>query len=188
VGVAILLLVTYGAQIWFFLTSPESPTTAHAPEEVPEWGWRRALIILLASAAALTFASEVLVHTLEPAVASLGISEFFIGIILIPIIGNLAEHVVGVTLAYKNKMDFSLITSIGSATQIALFAVPVLVFFGLLVGYPVTLVFTPLEVVAVAVGVIIASFIALDGKSNWVEGLQLVSVYAILAIAFFFLT
>jgi Ca2+:H+ antiporter len=188
VGVAILLLVTYGAQIWFFLTSPESPTTAHAPEEVPEWGWRRAVVILLASAAALTFASEVLVHTLEPAVASLGISEFFIGIILIPLIGNLAEHVVGVTLAYKNKMDFSLITSIGSATQIALFAVPVLVFFGLLVGHPVTLVFTPLEVVAVAVGVIIASFIALDGKSNWVEGLQLVSVYAILAIAFFFLT
>ena len=188
VGVAILLLVTYGAQIWFFLTSPESPTAAHAPEEVPEWGWRLALGILLASAAALTFASEVLVHTLEPAVASLGISEFFIGIILIPLIGNLAEHVVGVTLAYKNKMDFSLITSIGSATQIALFAVPVLVFFGLLVGHPVTLVFTPLEVVAVAVGVIIASFIALDGKSNWVEGLQLVSVYAILAIAFFFLT
>ncbi|HJP72295.1 MAG TPA: calcium/proton exchanger [Candidatus Limnocylindria bacterium] len=188
VGVAILLLVTYGAQIWFFLTSPESPTAAHAPEEVPEWGWRLALGILLASAAALTFASEVLVHTLEPAVASLGISEFFIGIILIPLIGNLAEYVVGVTLAYKNKMDFSLITSIGSATQIALFAVPVLVFFGLLVGHPVTLVFTPLEVVAVAVGVIIASFIALDGKSNWVEGLQLVSVYAILAIAFFFLT
>ena len=147
-----------------------------------------ALGVLLASAAALTFASEVLVHTLEPAVASLGISEFFIGIIVIPVIGNLAEHVVGVTLAYKNKMDFSLITSIGSATQIALFAVPVLVFFGLLVGQPLTLVFTPLEVVSVGVGVLIASYIALDGKSNWVEGLQLVSVYLIVAIAFFFLT
>jgi Ca2+:H+ antiporter len=85
-------------------------------------------------------------------------------------------------------MDFSLITSIGSATQIALFAAPVLVFFGLIVGNPLTLVFTPLEVVAVAVGVLIASYIALDGKSNWVEGLQLVSVYLILAIAFFFLT
>ena len=188
VGVAILLLITYAAQTWFFLRSPESPTTAHAPEEVPEWGPRLALGILLASAAALTFASEVLVHNLEPAVASLGISEFFIGIILIPIIGNLAEHVVGVTLAYKNKMDFSLITSIGSATQIALFAVPVLVFFGLIVGNPVTLVFTPLEVVSVAVGVLIASYIALDGRSNWVEGLQLVSVYLIVAIAFFFLT
>ena len=187
VGVAILLLVTYIAQTWFFLRSPASPSDQE-PEEAPEWGWRRALGILLASAAALTFATEVLVDTLEPAVASLGISEFFVGIILIPIIGNLAEHVVGVTLAYKNKMDFSLITSIGSATQIALFAAPVLVFFGLAVGHPLTLVFTPLEVVSVGVAVLIASYIALDGRSNWVEGLQLVSVYSIVAIAFFFLT
>jgi Ca2+:H+ antiporter len=188
VGVAVLLLSTYAAQTWFFLRSPESPISWQAAEEEPAWSWRLSLGVLLASAAALTFASEVLVHTLEPAVASLGISEFFIGIILIPLIGNLAEHVVGVTLAYKNKMDFSLLTSIGSATQIALFAVPVLVFFGLVVGNPLTLVFTPLEVVAVGVGVLIASYIALDGRSNWVEGLQLVSVYAILAIAFFFLT
>jgi len=188
VGVAILLLITYAAQTWFFLRSPESPTAQHGPEEAAEWSWKVALGVLLAAAAALTFASEVLVHTLEPAVASLGISEFFIGIIVIPVIGNLAEHVVGITLAYKNKMDFSLLTSIGSATQIALFAAPVLVFFGLIVGNPLTLVFTPLEVVAVAVGVLIAAYIALDGKSNWVEGLQLVSVYLILAIAFFFLT
>ncbi len=188
VGVAILLLITYAAQTWFFLRSPESPTAQHRPEEVAAWSWKVALGVLLASAAALTMASEVLVHTLEPAVASLGISEFFIGIIVIPVIGNLAEHVVGITLAYKNKMDFSLLTSIGSATQIALFAAPVLVFFGLIVGNPLTLVFTPLEVVAVAVGVMIAAYIALDGKSNWVEGLQLVSVYLILAIAFFFLT
>jgi Ca2+:H+ antiporter len=191
IGVAILLIVTYLAQTWFFLRAPEAPAAArHADEEeeVAEWSWKVALGVLLASAAALTYASEVLVRTLEPAVASLGISEFFIGIILIPLIGNLAEHVVGVTLAYKNKMDFSLITSIGSATQVALFAVPVLIFFGLIVGHPVTLVFTPLEVVAVAVGVFIAGFIALDGRSNWVEGLQLISVYAILAIAFFFLT
>jgi Ca2+:H+ antiporter len=188
IGVAILLLVTYAAQTWFFLRSPELPGAIHGEQEVAEWGPRMSLGVLLGAAAALTFTSEVLVHTLEPAVASLGISEFFIGIIVIPIIGNLAEHVVGVTLAYKNKMDFSLITSIGSATQIALFAVPVLVFFGLVVGNPLTLVFTPLEVVAVATGVLIASYIALDGKSNWVEGLQLVSVYLIVAIAFFFLT
>ncbi|HEX2194426.1 MAG TPA: calcium/proton exchanger [Candidatus Limnocylindria bacterium] len=188
VGVAILLLITYAAQTWFFLRSPESPTAAAAPHEEPEWSWRLSLGVLLASAAALTATSEILVHTLEPAVAALGVSEFFVGIILIPLIGNLAEHVVGVTLAWKNRMDFSLITSIGSATQIALFAAPVLVFFGLLVGNPVTLVFSPLEVVGVGVGVIIAAYIALDGRSNWVEGLQLVSVYLIVAIAFFFLT
>ena len=188
VGVAILLLITYAAQTWFFLRSPTPPAGKPGENEVAAWGWRRSLGILLVSAAALTVTSEILVHTLEPAVKTLGVSEFFVGIILIPLIGNLAEHVVGITLAWKNKMDFSLITSIGSATQIALFAVPVLVFFGLLVGNPVTLVFSPLEVVAVAVGVFIAGFIALDGRSNWVEGLQLVSVYLVLAIAFFFLT
>ncbi|MGH2457101.1 MAG: calcium/proton exchanger [Candidatus Limnocylindria bacterium] len=188
VGVAVLLLLTYAAQTWFFLRAPETPATQHGQEEPPAWSWRLSLAVLLASAAALTVCSEILVHTLEPAVAALGISEFFIGIILIPLIGNLAEHVVGITLAWKNKMDFSLITSIGSATQIALFAAPVLVLFGLLVGNPVTLVFSPLEVVAVAAGVFIAAYIALDGRSNWVEGLQLVSVYLILAIAFFFLT
>jgi len=115
----------------------------------PEWSLRRSFGMLLVSAAALTAVSEVLVHTLEPTVAALGVSKLFIGMILIPIIGNLAEHIVGVTLAYKNKMDFSLITSLGSATQIALFAAPVLVFFSLVVGQPLTLVFTPLEVVAV---------------------------------------
>jgi Ca2+:H+ antiporter len=188
VGVAILLLLTYAAQTWFFLRSPESPPAAHHQEEPPAWSWRLSLGVLLAAAAALTVCSEILVHSLEPAVASLGISEFFVGIILIPLIGNLAEHVVGITLAWKNKMDFSLITSLGSATQIALFAAPVLVLFGLLIGNPVTLVFSPLEVVAVAVGTFIAAYIALDGQSNWVEGLQLMSVYLILAIAFFFLT
>ena len=121
-------------------------------------------------------------------VEAVGINRFFVGIILIPLIGNLAEHVVGVTLAYKNKMDFSLVTSLGSATQIALFAAPVLVFFGLIVGQPLTLVFTPLEVVAVGGGVLIAAYIALDGQSNWIEGLQLISVYIILSIAFFFIT
>jgi Ca2+:H+ antiporter len=187
VGVAGLLLITYCAHMFYYLRSPESPA-AHLQEEHAEWSGRTALGVLLGSAAALTAVSEVLVHTLEPTVEALGISRLFVGIILIPLIGNLAEHVVGITLAYKNKMDFSLLTSLGSATQIALFAVPVLVFFGLLAGHPLTLVFTPLEVVAVAVSVFIAGYIALDGRSNWVEGLQLTSVYIILGLAFFFLT
>src|SRR5918999_493929 len=188
IGTAVLLLATYAAQVAFYLTSPAAPTSVGSPEEPPEWSARRSLVILLASAGALTAVSEVLVHNLEPAVEALGVSKFFVGIILIPLVGNLAEHVVGITLAYKNKMDFSLVTSLGSATQIALFAAPVLVFFGLLTGNPLTLVFTPLEVVGVAVGGFIAAHIPLDGRSNWVEGLQLMSVYAILAIAFFFLT
>jgi Ca2+:H+ antiporter len=186
VGVAIVLIATYAAQTYFFFTSPEAP---EAEKEVRAgWSVRRSIGVLLASGVALTAVSEVLVHTLEPTVAALGVSKLFIGMILIPIIGNLAEHIVGVTLAYKNKMDFSLITSLGSATQIALFAAPVLVFFSLVVGQPLTLVFTPLEVVAVAAATFIAAYIALDGRTNWVEGIQLVSVYLILAIAFLFLT
>jgi Ca2+:H+ antiporter len=185
VGIALVLIVTYAAQLTFFLRS-DDVKTEHV--ETAEWSGRTALGVLIASAVALTAVSEALVHTLEPAIEALGVSPLFVGIILIPIIGNLAEHVVGVTLAYKNQVDFSLITSIGSATQIALFAAPVLVFYGLWVGHPLTLVFTPLEVVAVAVSVFIASFIALDGKSNWVEGLQLTSVYIILALGFFFLS
>jgi Ca2+:H+ antiporter len=187
-GVAGVLLITYAAQMWFYFTTPEATAPGErGEEEHATWSVRRSLGVLLGSAAALTVVSEILVHSLDPMVEAVGINRFFVGIILIPLIGNLAEHVVGVTLAYKNKMDFSLVTSLGSATQIALFAAPVLVIFGLLVGQPLTLVFTPLEVVAVGVGVLIASYIALDGRSNWVEGLQLISVYIILAIAFFFL-
>jgi Ca2+:H+ antiporter len=189
VGVAVVLLLTYAAQTYFYFSTPEATAPGERDREEPaEWSVRRSLVVLIGSAAALTVVSEILVHSLDPMVEAVGINKFFVGIILIPLIGNLAEHVVGVTLAYKNKMDFSLVTSLGSATQIALFAAPVLVLFGLLVGNELTLVFTPLEVVAVAVGTLIASYIALDGRSNWVEGLQLMSVYAILAIAFFFVT
>jgi Ca2+:H+ antiporter len=189
IGVAIVLLLTYAAQTWFYFSTPEATAPGERdPEERASWSVRRSLAVLLGSAAALTVVSEILVHSLDPMVESLGVSKFFVGIILIPLIGNLAEHVVGITLAYKNKMDFSLVTSLGSATQIALFAAPVLVFFGLLVGNELTLVFSPLEVVAVGVGTLIAAYIALDGRSNWIEGLQLISVYAILAIAFFFVT
>ncbi|HYM52925.1 MAG TPA: calcium/proton exchanger [Candidatus Dormibacteraeota bacterium] len=187
IGVAVVLLLTYAAQTWFYFSTPEATAPGERdPTERATWSVRQSLGVLLGTAAALTVVSEVLVHSLDPMVNSLGISKFFVGIILIPLIGNLAEHVVGITLAYKNKMDFSLTTSLGSATQIALFAAPVLVFFGLLVGNELTLVFTPLEVVAVATGTLIAAYIALDGRSNWVEGLQLISVYTILAIAFFF--
>jgi Ca2+:H+ antiporter len=189
IGVAIVLLLTYAAQTWFYFSTPEATAPGERdPEEKATWSVRTSLGVLLGSAAALTVVSEILVHSLDPMVESLGVSKFFVGIILIPLIGNLAEHVVGITLAYKNKMDFSLVTSLGSATQIALFAAPVLVFFGLLVGNELTLVFSPLEVVAVGVGTLIAAYIALDGRSNWVEGLQLISVYTILAIAFFFVT
>ena len=189
VGVAVVLLLTYAAQTYFYFSTPEATAPGERDREEPPNGacgarwWCSS-----APPPPSRWCPRSWCTRSTPWSRRWAINKFFVGIILIPLIGNLAEHVVGVTLAYKNKMDFSLVTSLGSATQIALFAAPVLVIFGLLVGNELTLVFTPLEVVAVAVGTLIASYIALDGRSNWVEGLQLMSVYAILAIAFFFVT
>jgi Ca2+:H+ antiporter len=120
-------------------------------------------------------------------VASLGVSELFLGIVIIPIVGNVAEHIVGVQVAYKNKMDLSLAISLGSSMQIALFVAPLLVFVSLLFGREMTLYFSLFEVVGLTLSVMIASLIALDGKSNWLEGAQLLAVYVILGLGFFFI-
>lgn len=193
IGVAILLLFLYGLSVVYDLTRPlgttvrsgdEASSVAHT--KVPG-GWKGPLLVLVVSAAALAWTSEILVGAVEPVVHTLGISEFFLGIILIPIIGNLAEHAVSIQLAYKNQMDFAVAVSLGSATQIALFAAPVLVFLSIPLGHPLTLVFAPFEVVAIAGASVIAALIAIDGESNWLEGAQLIAVYLILAVAFFFL-
>ena len=130
--------------------------------------------------------SEILVGAVEHTTEALGISEFFIGIIVVPLVGNVAEHVVAVQAALKNKMELSMAVSVGSSLQIALFVAPVLVFLSLLMGNPLTLVFNPFEIVALFVGVLIAAFVSQDGETNWLEGAQLLTVYAILALAFFF--
>ena len=192
-GVAGLLLVLYGLSVYYDLTRPLDQTVrpgdeVHATGHVTRpGGWRPALIVLLIAAAALAWVSEILVASIEPVIATLGVSEFFLGLILIPIIGNLAEHMVAVQLAAKNRMDFALAVSLGSATQIALFAAPVLCFLSLALGHPLTLVFTPFEVVAIGLGALIAALIAIDGESNWLEGAQLIATYLILAVASFFL-
>jgi Ca2+:H+ antiporter len=116
-----------------------------------------------------------------------GISEFFLGIILIPLVGNVAEHVVAVQMALKDRMNLSLAISIGSSLQIALFVTPILVFASLIMGNPLQLTFDQFEIVAMIGASLIAALIALDGESNWLEGVQLLAVYAIIALAFFFL-
>ena len=146
-----------------------------------------AVALLVISAAALAWVSEILVGSVEPVVHQLGVSEFFLGIVLIPIIGNLAEHLVALQLARKNQMDFAIAVSLGSATQVALFAAPLLVFLSIPLGHPLTLVFTPFEVLAVGLTAIVAALIAVDGESNWLEGAQLIATYLILAVAFWFL-
>ena len=151
----------------------------------PAWTGRVAVVVLLIAAGLLAVLSEILVGAIEPFIERFGLSEFFVGVILIPTIGNLAEHLVAVQLAFKNKMEFAMAVAFGSSLQVALFVAPVLVLLGLAVGQPMDLVFEPLEVAAVGVAVGISALIAFDGESNWLEGALLTLVYIILAVSFF---
>ncbi|HEX5013983.1 MAG TPA: calcium/proton exchanger [Candidatus Limnocylindrales bacterium] len=186
--VALLLMVGYVLSLVFAFTNPSETLGGHEPPEGhggPAWSGRVAVVVLLASAALLAVLSEILVGAIEPFIETFGLSEFFVGVILIPTIGNLAEHVVAVQLAYKNRMEFAMAVSFGSSLQVALFVAPVLVLLGLVVGQPMDLVFAPLEVAAVGVAVAISALIAYDGESNWLEGALLCLVYVVLAVSFF---
>ena len=154
----------------------------------PRWSVPVSVGVLAVSTLGIVFLSEFLVGTVEPVVASLGVSELFLGVIVIPIVGNVAEHIVGVQVALKNKMDLSLAISLGSSLQIALFVAPVLVFVSLLFGKELTLYFSLFEVSLLGMAVILATFIAQDGESNWLEGAQLLAVYLIASLGFFFIS
>ncbi len=131
--------------------------------------------------------SEFLVGVVEPVAEELGVRELFLGVILIPIVGNVAEHLVGVQAAIKNEMDLSMNISLGSSMQIALFVAPLLVFLSIFIGpREMTLFFSLFEVIVLGMSVLIASFISLDGESNWLEGAMLLAVDVIAAIGFFY--
>ncbi len=183
IGVAVVLVVLYALYLLFYLRRQEQPG---GEQQQPEFGKVASLALLLGTTAAVAYVSEAFVETIEPLVEEIGISELFIGVILVPIIGNVAEHVVGVQIAYKDKMDFSMAISLGSSLQVALLVTPILVFLGPLLGHPLDLVFTPLELASLGAAVIVTAFIALDGESNWLEGAMLCGVYTIAALAFFF--
>jgi len=186
--IAVVLMVGYGlALVWQF-TNPERTLGGHGDpggHAGPAWNGRTAVGVLLVTAALLALLSEILVGSIEPFIEQFGLSELFVGVILIPTIGNLAEHLVAVQLAYKGKIEFALAVSFGSSLQVALFVAPVLVLLGLAIGQPMDLVFHPLEVAAVGAAVGISALVALDGESNWLEGALLMLVYLILAISFF---
>jgi Ca2+:H+ antiporter len=188
-GTAVAMLVIYvlGLLFSFRFASPEPALGLEVEaEEHSTWSTRTALLVLLGATVLIAVLSEVLVGAVEQTVAVLGVSEFFIGIIVVPLVGNVAEHAVAVQTAIKNKIELSMAVSLGSSLQIALFVAPLLVFISLLMGNPLTLVFNPFEIVALFVGVLLAAFVAQDGETNWLEGAQLLTVYAILALAFFF--
>jgi Ca2+:H+ antiporter len=149
---------------------------------------RRAVVTLLAATALVAWMSELLVGAVEEASHALGLTEVFVGVIVVAIIGNAAEHSTAILVAMKNHMDLSLNIAIGSSIQIALFVAPVLVFASYLMPHgPMDLRFTPFEVLAVVAAIAVVNLVSQDGESNWLEGAMLLAVYVVLGIAFFFL-
>ncbi|HEX2980193.1 MAG TPA: cation transporter, partial [Anaerolineaceae bacterium] len=192
-GVAGVMIVLYGLGLLYSLRQPAaSPVTHRSTETLPKnhhngMGTRRALIILALSTLGVVWMSELLVGAVEHVTTNLGLSEFFLGIILIPIVGNVAEHLVAVTVALRNQMDLSVEIAVSSSVQIALFVAPLLVFISLIIGHPLTLIFNQFELISLGAAVIIAALVASDGESHWLEGAALLAVYLILGLAFFLL-
>jgi Ca2+:H+ antiporter len=186
--VSVVLIFGYVLSLIFQFTHPDATLGGHGGPEGhagPAWSARVAIAVLIGAAVLLAVLSEILVSSIDSFIEAFGLTPFFVGVVLIPTIGNLAEHLVAVQLAYKDKMEFAMAVSYGSSLQVALFVAPVLVLLGVVMGQPMDLVFQPLEVAAVAAAVGISALIALDGESNWLEGALLMIVYAILAFSFY---
>ena len=198
-AISVVLFLTYLGTLYFSLVTHKdlfvgeqmqgAPCeVGHEEEEAGEhWSKTRSLVTLLIATAFVALISEFLVGAVEDARGALGFTEVFVGVIVVAVIGNAAEHSSAVLMAMRNKMDLSLGIALGSSLQIALFVAPILIFASYLFGKPMNLEFTIPEVVAVIASVLIAEQICADGESNWVEGVQLLSVYAILGILFYFL-
>lgn len=191
-GVAGVMILLYVLALIYQLRDPRAHTyeddeyTA-VKQEAPHWSARQAAIVLLLATGAIVWMSEILVGSVEHVVLEVGITELFLGIIIIPLVGNVAEHLVAMQVAVKNQMELSLAISVGSSLQIAMFVAPLLVFISLLMGNPLTLVFNQFELIALMAAVLIAGLASLDGESNWLEGAMLLAIYAIIALGFFWL-
>lgn len=189
--ISIILFVTYLLSLVFTLRTHSHLYVGHAAAAGDEtlgeagWGTRKSVLVLLAATTFVALMSEFLVSTVEHAAQAFGMTDVFIGVVLIAIIGNAAEHSTAVLMAAKNRMDLVLNIAIGSSIQVALFVAPVLVFMSYLFGQPMDLRFTTFEVVSVVLTVGSVGFVAMDGESMWMEGVQLLAVYVILAIAFY---
>jgi Ca2+:H+ antiporter len=189
-GVAIVLLLSYAAGLWFSLKTHRSvfnPFSEDEEEEAHHWPVRRAATYLALSAVAVGVMSEILVGSISEASDDIGLSEFFVGVFVVAIVGNAAEHWVAVLVAAKNKMDLAVNIAVGSSAQIALFVAPVLVLASFVVGPdPMALVFNGYELGALLFAVLIANLVTQEGESNWFEGVQLLALYAVLGLVFYF--
>jgi len=193
--IAAILMVTYILSLVFTLkTHKHLYAGGHGGEEADEaigtqgWSTGKSLAVLLIATAFVALMSEFLVGAVQATAKTFGMTEVFVGVILVAIIGNAAEHSTAILMALKNKMDIAINIAVGSSIQIALFVAPLLVFLSYLIGpQPMDLIFTHFEVLAIVLSVFIIGFISQDGESNWMEGVQLLAVYGILGIAFYFL-
>lgn len=187
-GVSVVMIILYVIGLIYSFRGDDNVMT-HEPEPAskhkPEMTLRDTIILLVASTVGVVFMSEYLVGAVEHVVETFHISEFFLGIILIPVVGNAAEHFVAVQMAYRNKMELGVEIAISSSLQIALFVAPLLVFISLAMGHPLTLIFNTFELMALGAGIMITVLVSQDGESNWLEGATMLAVYAILAMAFF---
>jgi Ca2+:H+ antiporter len=190
VAVALVLIGTYVAGLVFSLKTHRAifnPPEEQAEETQFNWSARRSIIMLAIAGIAVGVMSEVLVGSIADASESVGLSEFFIGAVVVAIVGNAAEHWVAVLVAYKNKMNLAVNIAIGSSAQVALFVAPVLVLMSFVLGpAPMPLVFNGFEVGAILLAVLIANYVTHEGESTWFEGVQLLAVYLILVLAFGF--
>jgi len=186
-GVAAVLIVLYIGSLVFSLYTHENLfRTDEECAEQPVWKQSAAITTLAAATILIAIESELLVGSIGPTVQQWGLSKLFVGIIIVPIVGNAAEHSTAVMMALRNKMDISMNIAVSSSTQVAMFVAPVLIFVSLLLHHPMTILFSNFELIAVTAATVIAVLISMDGKSHWLEGAQLLAVYIIVALAFYF--
>lgn len=190
VCVSAILLIIYIASLFFSLRTHESLFQFDNncdPSEKPSWSKLSGFVVLAAATILVAGESDILVASVKGTVAALNINQAFIGIIIVAVIGNAAEHSTSIALALKNKMDVTMNIAIGSSTQVAMFVAPLLVFGSLLLHHPMTFIFSVPELTAITFSVVITAFIAGDGRCHWLEGAQLLAAYAIIALCFYFL-
>lgn len=193
IGISIILIILYAATLVFKLVThrgvyaSKKEKAENQAEEEPEWGKGKSVIVLALSTIAVAYVSEKLVDTFHLVGETFGWSELFIGVIIVAIVGNAAEHASAVIMAYKDKMDVAMEIAVGSTLQIAMFVVPVLVLISLFFSNPMSLVFSWAELVSMAMAVLLMAMISVDGDSNWFDGMVLLAAYVIMGVGFYFL-
>ena len=191
--IAVILFLVYLLSLIFSLRTHKNlflgEEGEHQAHEEFKKGWslRKSATVLLLATAGVAVASEFLVGAVEATAHAWGLTEVFVGVIVVAVIGNAAEHSTAILMAMKNKMDLAINIAIGSSIQVALFVAPVLVFLSYAFGNPMDLLFTPFEVLAIALAAAIVNLVAQDGESHWMEGVLLLAVYLVTGIAFYFL-